>query len=429
MKTSGMDSMKQLVRSEIARAYIEEAIEAHKVGAYRASIIATWIAVVVDITEKLRELELTGDRNAAKHVATFERAHHSADYLKAGEFERSILKVAKDEFELIGNQEFTDLTRLQMDRHRCAHPSITADGVYEPSAELAEYHIDTAVMSLLRHQPVQGKAALDRLCKEVDSPYFPDTEEEALAHFRSGPLSRPKTSLVRNFTIVLLKSLLREKAELSAWGRYSAALQAVQRLYSDIVETVMSDRLSALVRETADTQLPPVVWFIQRFPSAWSILSEDMRIRIQNYVGQMPNEQLECCIENALLSSHLRVEAEERLSITSFKWLQPVAAASHYSNPSLLNRALKLWRDSGSFDTANTRGRLVMEFAPVMGSKEVAEVMAIVQANNHVYHARDTRAVLRSVRDSSSVTAEEFDNLFQANRLDNEHFSILPPEQ
>ena len=120
------------------------------------------------------------------------------------------------------------LERLQADRNRCAHPSLTSDDkAYTPSAELARLHLHSAVTHLLQHPPVQGKYALDRLTQEIDSDYFPSTAQDAQVAFASGPLRKPRESLVRNLVIVLTKSLLQDKPNDKRRMRLSAALVAV----------------------------------------------------------------------------------------------------------------------------------------------------------------------------------------------------------
>src|SRR5690606_568784 len=113
--------------------------------------------------------------------------------------------------ELISPLEYVDLERLQSDRHRCAHPSLADESdLYKPSAELARAHIVSAVDHVLRHPPAQGKFALDRMLAQVNSEYFSTKESDAIAAFSTGPLRRARDSLVRNFTIVLVKSAFGE---------------------------------------------------------------------------------------------------------------------------------------------------------------------------------------------------------------------------
>jgi hypothetical protein len=175
-----------------ARAFIAEAIGSYRAGAFRSSIVATWIAVAYDFIDKLRQLDLTGDKQAKKYLTEFESIRKTGDVPAALRFERQILDRAR-ELELISDLEQKDLERLREDRDRCAHPSMNwLDEAYQPSPELARLHLRNAITHLLQHPPVQGKAALERLVSEVGSTYFPRDTAKALEYLRAGPLERPR---------------------------------------------------------------------------------------------------------------------------------------------------------------------------------------------------------------------------------------------
>jgi hypothetical protein len=78
-------------RGNRARAYVQEAVDCYRVGAYRAAVITTWIAVVYDIVDKLRELAGGGDSNAVAQAERFDQVNQSRDIEAALEFERDIL--------------------------------------------------------------------------------------------------------------------------------------------------------------------------------------------------------------------------------------------------------------------------------------------------------------------------------------------------
>lgn len=135
-----LDELTLRCRDERARAYIAEAVSSYRAGAFRSAIVATWIAVCFDVIEKLRELSLAGDKEAEKFVQDLEVIRRSGDIKQALTFERELLEIAKNKFELISPLEYIDLERLQADRNRCAHPSLTSDDkAYTPSAELGTH--------------------------------------------------------------------------------------------------------------------------------------------------------------------------------------------------------------------------------------------------------------------------------------------------
>lgn len=208
-----LDELVLLCRDAKAREYIREAVACYKAGAFRAGIVAAWIAVVFDILHKLEELELTGDKSAKAKLEAFAKivAGGEGKLKEALEFERGILSMAATDFELMTPQEVVDLQRLQQDRNRCAHPNMQSVGSpYAPSAELARTHIRNAVDILLSREPVQGKAAFDRIDAEVASAYFPTDASAALQHFKTGPLARARDSLVRNLLVAFIKAFLND---------------------------------------------------------------------------------------------------------------------------------------------------------------------------------------------------------------------------
>lgn len=151
--TSPLEDLDELTlrcRDQKARLYITEAVASYRAGAFRSAIVAAWIAVCFDVIEKFRELALAGDKEAEKQVQELDATRRSGDLTHALKFERALLELARDKFELISPLEYIDLARLQADRNRCAHPSLTSDEqAYVPSAELARLHLHSAVTHLL----------------------------------------------------------------------------------------------------------------------------------------------------------------------------------------------------------------------------------------------------------------------------------------
>jgi hypothetical protein len=85
-------------RDQRAKTYIAEAVSCYQGGAYRAAIVATWIAVTYDIIEKLRELTLAGDNEAVRITEEIETNRVSGNVKKSLDLERSLLDVARDKF-------------------------------------------------------------------------------------------------------------------------------------------------------------------------------------------------------------------------------------------------------------------------------------------------------------------------------------------
>lgn len=61
---SDIEALAVRCNSEQSKGYIAEAISCYRSGAYRAAIVSTWIAVIFDLIDKIRELALQGDGTA-----------------------------------------------------------------------------------------------------------------------------------------------------------------------------------------------------------------------------------------------------------------------------------------------------------------------------------------------------------------------------
>lgn len=201
MSLADLDELVMTCRTEEARTFVSEAVACYKSGAFRACIVAGWIAVVYDIFAKITDLALGGDAEAHRLMSKIAalRLRVEAGDQKAiqqiVEVERTLLIIANDKFGFFDGQQMVDLKRLQHDRNRCAHPTYQgADQPYSPSAELARAHLVHAVNHVLSVPAVQGKAATAHVIRLVESSFFPQAVEQAKVQLRSGGLERPKDS-------------------------------------------------------------------------------------------------------------------------------------------------------------------------------------------------------------------------------------------
>lgn len=82
-----LDELVMRCRDERAKSYIDEAVRCYRSGAYRAAVVATWIAVCFDFVDKVRELAATGDSQAEKIIADLAKHHSANDFSSATKFE------------------------------------------------------------------------------------------------------------------------------------------------------------------------------------------------------------------------------------------------------------------------------------------------------------------------------------------------------
>jgi hypothetical protein len=416
--TSPLVDLDELIlkcRDDRAKAYIAEAVASYRSGAFRSAIVGTWIAVCFDVIEKLRELALSGDKEAEKHAEELEKTRKSGDLAKALKFERELLELARDKFELISHIEFIDLERLQEDRNRCAHPSLVSeDQVFSPSAELARVHLHSAVSHVLQHPPVQGKYALERLVKEIDSEYFPDDKDKARVSLASGPLRRPRESLVRNFVVVLIKKLLKEDIDWKHRRRVAVALNATFELHPQGHGAALSEKLSPLLRSLDDAELKRVIAFFQLTNDTWQYIESDVRQRIENFVSALPSNLLDD-IDFLLSFAPLRKQALSRVAVATREELK--GNIFFVLPPEIADQLITIYLDSHNFDQANEWAKHLAIHASDFNKEQIQRIVTSATKNDQVLYSFELGALLNVLRSRKKISEEDFDGLLKANGL------------
>lgn len=409
-----LDELVLKCRDDKAKSSVAEAVASYRVGAYRSAIVATWIAVCFDIIDKLRELSFSGDKEAEQQVAALEKIRASGDVYNALQFEKNLLALARDKFELISHLEHIDLERLQADRNRCAHPSLVSeDQVYMPSAELARAHIHAAIVHLLQHPPAQGKHALSRLIKDLESDLFPNDKKKIIKAFSAGPLRKPRESLVRNFSLVLLKKMLTEMPFAEDF-KVRTALAALRELHAAVTEKLLTERLTKMVRDMEDSELYRVVKFLEGHPDTWSLLADDVQDRLDGFVRKLPAanfEDLDFLLEFAPLkpAAELRVKYASRGDIDAgYFFVTPVA---------VVDRAITLYLDSKSFEIANAGAKQLSTMAYDMTAEHIRRILKNSSKNTEITNSFGLPGLLMKLR-GRSIADPEFDALMQEHGLE-----------
>jgi hypothetical protein len=384
---SDLDELVLRCRGDAARTYIREAVACYKSGAFRSSIVATWIAVLYDFLDKLRELEMTGDAAAKAKLQEFEGARTSNNWRASLQFEATLLESAQNQFELLSPLEVVDLNRLVEDRNRCAHPSMSSSSEpYRATAELARSHIKNAVTYLLEQPPVQGKAAFDRIIKDIQSEYFPRDTEKAVEFFRVGPLARARQPLVRNLTIALSKTVLGQVLKNAVRTRMFAALNAIVEMYRQQTEGILRDLLPRLTAAQPDERFYRVIFFAGRVQGAWDFLGNAGQIKAANYVESADKKDAYRFLPYAVEIPALKPLANKRLVDSSTETLARVIASTKAAE--YAEMALARFEQAGSFRGAEALfEELVMPQAKFLSAADARRVLKAFCKNGQIAYA------------------------------------------
>lgn len=413
-----LDELTLRCRDEKAREHIFEAVASYRSGAFRAAIVTTWIAVCFDFIEKLRELALAGDKEAEQQVQSIEKIHRTNDITAALKFEKDLLSLAKDKFSLLTPIEYEDLKRLQDDRNRCAHPSLSSDDqAYSPPAELARLHIHSAVTHLLQHPPVQGKYALERLLKEIDSEYFPTSEMETKTVFSVGPLRRPRDSFVRSLVIVLCKSILSDSEGWKKRNRRVAAIKAVSSLHYTPSSKAKKDTLPTLFRGIEDKDMHKAINFLRNLTESWEYLEEDIHQRLKKFVRTLDTDNFAQYIDFLIEYQPLRSQAKQRLERASKRDLKEVWLFFG-TPPEVLDKIIDFYFQSDSYDEANDWAKELSQISNEFSENQIRKLLVGVADNSQITGSFQLGTLINNLRIGNKIPEEEFEALLQENGLD-----------
>jgi hypothetical protein len=285
-----LDELIVLCRDKSTKKFIQESVACYRAGAYRSCIVSTWNAVVFDFLHKLRQLEQLGNGEASTLLRDFENKSSQNDYKGLWDFEDTMLDEARTKFELISSVEQTDLQRLFKDRSRCAHPSMTSiEEPFEATAELARYHLRSAVIHFLQYPPVQGKAAKNRIFEDIKLSTFPKKPEDAVKVFQNGPLANPRFNLIKEVVNGLTANLLGEDLPNDERERQFSALNAVSILHHKDTVKILNDKLSDTILrkvKVSEKNWGKVIIYLTKF-TAWESLSEDCQIHARGFIKRL----------------------------------------------------------------------------------------------------------------------------------------------
>lgn len=418
---SDLDELILKCRAESSKGYVSEALASYRVGALRAAIVTTWIAVILDILEKIQELALDGDAKAKAKVAEFESLQdrlqrNDPTALEAAlKFEREMLEVARDDFGLLDGQEFVDLDRLRQDRHRCAHPTFQKFGTaYQPSGELARTHIRNAIVHLLQHPPVQGKAALEVLRARVGSEYFPRDVSKARQNLAESALRRPTEPLVRGFVDLLFFGLFEKGSPLRAHRRTISALQATLELNRGAAQPRLEHHVQRKASLVTDEDLLILTVLAADIVEVWNALLPSDKDRLETFIRQGSAKRIFRLLPRMLDSAGMRQAALDRIATASQEDLSVLL--ENGPRREAIPRAIELFTGVQSWSTANSvADKVVLPLGALFTESDVEQVLqAAGERKADLIGSAGFQRFLDKIREDNSVPVEWLSSKLEA---------------
>lgn len=427
-----LDELVLRCRDKTTKEHIQEAVACYRAGAFRSCIVATWNAVVFDFIHKLRELEHTKHKDAIEELEKFEKKRKNQDVTQMLLFEKTVPDMALTKFEFISPLEHSDLMRLLDDRNLCAHPSMRSlEETFPASAELARYHLRNAVMYLLQHPPVQGRAALDSIWSQIQSELFPTDMDLAVISLRHSPLARARKPLIRGVVMGLTKSLLLDDRPQAERTRQFAALQAVIQIHFEYSQEFIKAELSKIAEGISDQGWTKVISYLRHI-KCWEALNEACQTKAKTLVEIVNDVATVPVLLDALNVAELKFIALERV-----KLLPPEVLVQNFQEaiqPAELlpivkdhiQYVVKLFIESSYLET-QTNGKLLLQISPLLTAEQLESILYAFCNNDQIYCVLGMPEILQELFDKSLHLAEAVKHSWKAVRqmLDKENFANL----
>lgn len=403
-----LDELAERCRSPNAKGALIEALACYAVGAYKSSIMNIWLALVYDIIDKLRELAVSGNAPALAHVTQFDEIQRTRDTDGALKFERNILQIAQNEFELVSVQEATDLLRLIEDRNRFGHPNLARDlDALIATPELVRLHLRNVVEHVLERPPVQGKSALDAVHKVIDSPYFPTDLVSAEKILRGTPAARAKRNLVKPLIVGALASCVRENLSSLQFRQRVAAASALESMHSEMVREALQSEYDSILRKTDDRFLGHALYLACLFDAGRRAISEPTWERLRAYIRVAPAAGIEVLPYTAGVLELTGAVEERSLALTREELIAIAAHAVPVMPRAILSASLKMYFASGSFDAANVISAQILQPLVRHMSRDDAIFLARSASNVEVRGSFEYRPLMEKLIELDKISGQE----------------------
>ncbi len=281
--------------TSMGRTHMNEAIAGYHRGLYRSAIVLTWVAIVFDLIEKIREISLAGEPKAQKMEQDFNNfltqidQGNSKGIANSLEFERNILEIFKTEFNYFDAVEYAELLRIREDRNKCAHPSFHRQREpYNPTPEIAKHHIRNAISFVLSRPPIFGKAALENFLVTVSSNYFPLEVEMAMPIIQNLGMHSPTPGFIRAALDGLLFGFIDPQSRLKNHSGVSTAMNCIIRLHHSEASGHICARLPKIFLQVTDPDLPLLIKMLAQVNDFLSFLDQSAKAKINEFVRVGP---------------------------------------------------------------------------------------------------------------------------------------------
>ncbi|MFW0121426.1 hypothetical protein [Rothia sp. CCM 9419] len=388
-----LEEMQRSVENPRSRVLVAEAVKCYQNGLYRASLVSLWVAVVSDLTYKIKYLSDTGDRNAKKILDRLIKGLDEDNVPSVQSYERELLSKAEKELEIILKHEKEQLDRLSKDRNRCAHPAYDSNlDLFVPDAEQVRAHLAAAYRIVFSQRPIAGKALIEQLHEQLRGFHWAHSKESFLDIFFTPARGTVKSNIV--------KSLINMSVSSDEGGdvveRSSEAVYWIAEESRSDFEDALKSVLGA--RSFGFEKLIKAFGLYGSFPEFWSALGNGNKIQLEQYFVKMESVKLSKslleikpiiygvpCLEE--FSNALR-KMFENAEAADFAELVELTDEYSLAGPSVIKRLQK----ASSFVEARAQWKILVRYGKSMDAESINSLREAIEYNDEKHRSQVSSA-------------------------------------
>lgn len=154
---------------------MKEVLSCFYSGNLRSAVVMLYSTVISDLYYKLCDLVSIYNDTGAKEIKDYVDNEWKVRS-KIPNWETEMPKRCRDKNKVLANDSYAHLCHLQDERNLCAHPVITANDLYRPSAATVQGYIVDMLVGIICKPSFLSKDLVDRFTDDIEnaSQIFPD---------------------------------------------------------------------------------------------------------------------------------------------------------------------------------------------------------------------------------------------------------------
>lgn len=416
-----IDSLKSNIYHKETAKYFEEVYSCYINGSYRSAVVTLWSVVIYDVIHKLQTLEDTyNDPHAVRILGEIKERQESNS--THSDWELKLIKDVCENTGLIDFIEYNTLEYLQSQRHLSAHPVLkdNISNLYIPNKDITRSLIRNALEIVFVKPPIYTDKIFISLLIDLEETKDVFTDMPKLKKYVKGKyLERINTESKMKIFETFWKFVM-QKDDPDCSRNREANLRFLSILALDnlveVEKAVIAKQSLYSAIKPNDTFMIPLIVFLTRVPSVYTLLEEGLKMLIENHIEN--NVELEIAsyfckdtiqehydhLENVLMSKTWNQVINEG----AWDALQK-ASDSKEMDKRFLQTLSMYYHQSANFGNANEAYNNIIAFIELFDTEAFEYLLGGGEANDQTYSRGSAYSQYKKLKTTIQEQNSNFD--------------------